>query len=968
MQVNDELRVLVEAEVARAIENFEKLGKGIGGAEKEAKSLGDAIDSVSRKAMLISTALGGAGIAAVKFAGENEKLKLSLKNMLGSADEAAAVFEQWRKLGNSPGLSADEVFDLGRAMVNMGHDAQYATKTIQMLGNVAAGAGKSFGTVSGAFEHVRSVGKMTARDLAGLQQQGIPILKQLAKELNASEEGARRMVAEGKVGFPELERAFRSLTGPGGQFAGMMDELSGAALEKFNAAVSDAKQALASFGEIMLPMAAELLDGASSMLRGINDMDDGAKRFVVGMGAVVAAAGPAIAAVKSIHAAMAAAAANPYMLAIAGVIAAAGIVAGVVNKQAHAYEDLNTKINKTKAESEGLLRSYADGNTAKTLDEETTRKLIGLYPSLSGEITAYATTVDEAARAVKRLTEAEITNAAEKQIETLKKQALAAEELAARYELMQAAAGASIEYLSDAMLNKAQWGAMVQKAGDTRRQVNAELAKIGKTLGDDFAVIDIPINVVIPDPASSGGQAEAAKKKWQEWFAEIAKIDPLRFGDSGAKAAELYLDGLGRSLKAGKTAFAQLGEDFDLAEALRSQQGDIQKALVDLFSIDPADINAQFTAADESIKALIADYKRLGEAAEEAEEAQKTAAGGKEYVQKIEELKQKIAGLGKSEVQLAYDMAVAKKASSEQAEEIARLTGEYQRKEIIAEYDRQIKELTASQRELAIAAYEATGATNAELAAFGEKFDELDLAQKSQRLKNTLDGVRNSIVNLGASAALSGFEEFGRALGEGEDAGESMRRALVAMSQEILNALPTLFLQAGLHLIAQGQWALGLGFVAASGSTALVKGYVNGRIESEREAAKANALGNVYDASGVRAFGHGGTFTNQIVQSPTTFRFARGAGLMGEAGPEAIVPLRRMANGSLGVQAAGSGANVTVNIINNSGAEVKQEERDDGAGGKEIIVVIGEMVNNHIASGKADRVISGRYGLQAQGV
>ena len=147
MQITDELRVLVEAEVARAIENFKKLSEGVDDSEKKTLSLGEALDSLSKKSLIISGVFGGAGIAAVKFAGENEKLKLSLKNMLGSAQEASIVFEEWRQLGNSPGLSTDEVLSLGRAMIHTGNSAEYATQTMQMLGNVAAGTGLSFGEI-----------------------------------------------------------------------------------------------------------------------------------------------------------------------------------------------------------------------------------------------------------------------------------------------------------------------------------------------------------------------------------------------------------------------------------------------------------------------------------------------------------------------------------------------------------------------------------------------------------------------------------------------------------------------------------------------------------------------------------------------------------------------------------------------------------------------------------------------------
>ncbi len=62
----------------------------------------------------------------------------------------------------------------------------------------------------------------------------------------------------------------------------------------------------------------------------------------------------------------------------------------------------------------------------------------------------------------------------------------------------------------------------------------------------------------------------------------------------------------------------------------------------------------------------------------------------------------------------------------------------------------------------------------------------------------------------------------------------------------------------------------------------------------------------------VMPFARGG-----VVSQPTMFPMRGGRGLMGEAGPEAIMPLARGADGRLGVQTSGAGAravNVTVNV------------------------------------------------------
>ncbi|MDP9571477.1 UNVERIFIED_ORG: hypothetical protein J2W66_001962 [Agrobacterium larrymoorei] len=58
-------------------------------------------------------------------------------------------------------------------------------------------------------------------------------------------------------------------------------------------------------------------------------------------------------------------------------------------------------------------------------------------------------------------------------------------------------------------------------------------------------------------------------------------------------------------------------------------------------------------------------------------------------------------------------------------------------------------------------------------------------------------------------------------------------------------------------------------------------------------------------AGGVQKFANGGAFSNSIVNKPTLFPFAKGTGLMGEAGPEAIMPLTRDGSGRLGVSALG---------------------------------------------------------------
>ena len=103
-----------------------------------------------------------------------------------------------------------------------------------------------------------------------------------------------------------------------------------------------------------------------------------------------------------------------------------------------------------------------------------------------------------------------------------------------------------------------------------------------------------------------------------------------------------------------------------------------------------------------------------------------------------------------------------------------------------------------------------------------------------------------------------------------------------------------------------------------------------------------------------------------IVNGPTSFGYGQGKlGLMGEAGPEAIIPLKRSSNGELGIQAPSTP--VMVNIINNTGSQVEQSE-STGPGGEKILeIIIGNKVKEGIASGQFDRSMQSAYGLRRRG-
>ncbi|MDJ6848634.1 phage tail tape measure protein [Salmonella enterica] len=118
-----------------------------------------------------------------------------------------------------------------------------------------------------------------------------------------------------------------------------------------------------------------------------------------------------------------------------------------------------------------------------------------------------------------------------------------------------------------------------------------------------------------------------------------------------------------------------------------------------------------------------------------------------------------------------------------------------------------------------------------------------------------------------------------------------------------------------------GIFKWGMGLVGAGAGAA---GTGANAIQSYGANYSFNANGGVYQSSDLSRF------SGSVVNRPTFFAFAKGAGVMGEAGPEAILPLRRGADGKLGVVASGGGGMKMfapqINIeVNNTGPELSPQ-------------------------------------------
>jgi len=193
---------------------------------------------------------------------------------------------------------------------------------------------------------------------------------------------------------------------------------------------------------------------------------------------------------------------------------------------------------------------------------------------------------------------------------------------------------------------------------------------------------------------------------------------------------------------------------------------------------------------------------------------------------------------------------------------------------------------------------------------------EMDAAKKSSQtflsgMTAAIKDARASFDNLSVTVGTGLADGFARAIAYGEDLGSTLQK----LGQDIIYTVTKMLLLQSITKMFGGL------FGGSSNPLAVTMGGLDG--------VSGRAKGDAFGPAGVIPFANGG-----IVGRPTLFRFAGGTGLMGEAGPEAIMPLERDSHGRLGVYASGGAGGVfapviNVNVENNGSGEMSERQANE---------------------------------------
>lgn len=430
------------------------------------------------------------------------------------------------------------------------------------------------------------------------------------------------------------------------------------AFKSLEIAIGDLEETV---GKILTPLVKNMAEGIVNVLNNFNSLNETTKTFILTSGALSTTFPLIIKGIKGLKVALVSLQSSvPTLLAITAGISAISLVISKIKERRNAFGNLTEEIETLRKSTNSFLDTYSGGNEAKTLDEKATKKLIELYPQLSGEIHEYSTSVDDARKAVENLINQKLLDAESTGIQYYIDRLNEISKLQEKVNKYTSHNNKMDEARANEILTKDI--PAVRKLAEAQRQaINERLKLLGKELTFDGKIINIQVEVT---PSPTIDATGSAKKRWQEVLAEVFEIDESSF-ETGEKAVELYLDKLNAGIEQNESITNALGEKFNIVDILKTKAGTIETAIESILS--NVDIDDPFQVSE-----LTKDGSALNTLAEEYRAIMKTIKSI-EIEEEINELQIQVDNLGKSELELYEAQLRANGATDEQVEKAIKL-------------------------------------------------------------------------------------------------------------------------------------------------------------------------------------------------------------------------------------------------------------------------------------------------------
>lgn len=213
-------------EVRKLTREYKEFSSGTNNADEIVKLL---TDSLKRTAAEIGglVAIKRFGSDVIEATGKMQQLQVALSTILQDKSKAEQLIADIVQFAAKTPFNLDDVATGAKQLLAYGSSADNVVNELSMLGDVASGLQIPIGQLIYLYGTLRTQGRAMTVDIRQFAGRGIPIYEELAKVLGVSKDQVGELVKEGKVGFKEVEQAFKNMTSEGGKFANLMESSAG---------------------------------------------------------------------------------------------------------------------------------------------------------------------------------------------------------------------------------------------------------------------------------------------------------------------------------------------------------------------------------------------------------------------------------------------------------------------------------------------------------------------------------------------------------------------------------------------------------------------------------------------------------------------------------------------------------------------------------------------------------------------
>lgn len=226
--IDFEARLRLE-KLEEGVKEMEKmLNDSMKSSQKETDKLQQSINNLAKGAMAFFTISKAYDFAQkiIAVRSQFQQLEIAFGTMLKSKEKANALMAQMTDLAAKTPFGLQEVSEGAKRLLAFQVPAQEVTETLRRMGDVAAGLGVPMERLIHVYGQVKAQGRMFTNDLYQFMNAGIPMISELSKAVGKSETEIKEMVAEGKIGFAEVQAVIKNMTDEGGTFYNLMDAQS----------------------------------------------------------------------------------------------------------------------------------------------------------------------------------------------------------------------------------------------------------------------------------------------------------------------------------------------------------------------------------------------------------------------------------------------------------------------------------------------------------------------------------------------------------------------------------------------------------------------------------------------------------------------------------------------------------------------------------------------------------------------